>query len=175
VGGSKEPSTKIIKKEPVITDQPPETVVKKEEVVKIEYEPEPILDRAVTPDSLPEPLSPSSSRKGTPRKAALLKAHPAPKRWREQLAAIQEMRHNILPPAPVDTMGCDSLPDGVVVPPIVSRYQTLTALMLSSQTKDPVTASAMQRLRQELPSGLTVQTVLAAAPETINECICKVG
>lgn len=48
--------------------------------------------------------------------------------------------------------------------------------MLSSQTKDTVTAAAMRRLQTELPPpGLTLESILAVAPETLNELIWAVG
>ena len=47
--------------------------------------------------------------------------------------------------------------------------------MLSSQTKDQVTAAAITRLKQELPDGLTLSSLLAVTPREIDEMICKVG
>ena len=47
--------------------------------------------------------------------------------------------------------------------------------MLSSQTKDQVTAAAITRLKQELPGGLTLSSLLAVTPKDIDEMICKVG
>ena len=68
------------------------------------------------------------------------------------------------------------------------RYQTLTALMLSSQTKDTVTAVAMQRLHTELArpipdartgkiekSDLTIENILGCDPKWLDELIGKVG
>src|SRR5690349_19630120 len=58
--------------------------------------------------------------------------------------------------APVDTLGCDVLgtrpdetlpPDQLIQQQKTFRYQTLLSLMLSSQTKDAVTAAAMSRLK----------------------------
>lgn len=66
-----------------------------------------------------------------------------PPNWEIILENIREMRkHNT---APVDKMGCHKCADPDASP-IVSRYQSLIALMLSSQTKDQVTHAAMQRL-----------------------------
>ena len=53
----------------------------------------------------------------------------------------------------MDLVGCAWLADKSLGPELF-RYQTLTALQLSSQTKDPITAAAIQRLK-ELPGGLT--------------------
>lgn len=66
-----------------------------------------------------------------------------PPNWENILQNIREMRkYNT---APVDEMGCHKCADPNASPP-VSRYQSLVALMLSSQTKDQVTHAAMQRL-----------------------------
>ena len=56
------------------------------------------------------------------------------------------------------------------------RFQTLIALMLSSQTKDTTNAIAMRRLQTELPSpGLTLENILAVEPAKLNEMIFVVG
>ena len=56
------------------------------------------------------------------------------------------------------------------------RYQTLTALQLSSQTKDTTTAMAMRRLQKELPPpGLTLENILEVDPVHLNELIYAVG
>lgn len=90
------------------------------------------------------------------------------------------------PTAPVDTMGCEDL-FWRTAPPREKRYHTLTALMLSSQTKDTVTAAAMQRLHTELvpqipaedgkdqPSTLTVENMIACDPKHLDSLIGKVG
>ncbi|KAH6845156.1 putative serine esterase-domain-containing protein [Chaetomium sp. MPI-CAGE-AT-0009] len=83
--------------------------------------------------------------------------------------------------AAVDTMGCERLAQ-----PNASardrRFQTLVALMLSSQTKDTVNAAAMARLQNELPPhapgappGLNLENMLAVDPALLNELIGKVG
>ena len=61
-------------------------------------------------------------------------------------------------------------------------YHTLTALMLSSQTKDTTTAVAMANLQKELPAyqegaplGLNVENILAVDPKILNELIWVVG
>ena len=96
----------------------------------------------------------------------------APPNWEEIYNLTKEMRSRVI--APVDTVGCERLAD-VQATPKDRRFQTLVALMLSSQTKDTVTAVAMKRLKEELPGSLTVQSVLLASPETFNELIGKVG
>ena len=83
--------------------------------------------------------------------------------------------------AAVDTMGCERL--GLdTVGPKVKRYHTLTALMLSSQTKDTTNAAAMKRLQTELPAykegapiGLNLENILAVDPKLLNELIWVVG
>lgn len=52
------------------------------------------------------------------------------------------------------------------------RYQTLIGLMLSSQTKDPVTAEAMDNLKKH---GLTVDNILKTDDSTLHSLIQKVG
>lgn len=47
--------------------------------------------------------------------------------------------------------------------------------MLSSQTKDEVTAAAMANLRSVLPGGLTLSSLLAADPSVISGAIGKVS
>lgn len=93
----------------------------------------------------------------------------APPQWCEWLQMIRKMRSTRS--APVDTMGCAQLASRTATPS-VARFQTLVALMLSSQTKDAVTAAAMQRL-QPLP--LTVQGILATEEARLAELICPVG
>lgn len=95
-----------------------------------------------------------------------------PANWERMYSLTQEMRRGVV--APVDHQGCESLAD-VKDTPVNQRYQTLTALMLSSQTKDPVTAAAIRNLQQNLPGGLTVQSILNVEPERLNDLIGKVG
>lgn len=47
--------------------------------------------------------------------------------------------------------------------------------MMSSQTKDEVTGAAMKRLQNELPGGLTVQSILDVPPQELNHLIGQVG
>lgn len=105
-----------------------------------------------------------------------------PNDWAEVYAVVKEMRTTGLAQnAAVDTMGCDKL--GLdTVPPKVKRYHTLTALMLSSQTKDTTNAKAMHRLQTELPAykegapiGLNLENILAVDPKLLNELIWIVG
>ncbi|KIV97156.1 hypothetical protein PV10_00938 [Exophiala mesophila] len=110
-----------------------------------------------------------------------------PSNWAEIYSIVQAMRERN-PTAPVDTMGCEDL-YWRTAPEKVKRYHTLTALMLSSQTKDTVTAVAMQRLHTELvpsdsdpdsdpqtrPSTLTIDNIIATPPTHLDSLISKVG
>ena len=95
-----------------------------------------------------------------------------PPNWLQIYELTGEMRK--LWPAPVDTMGCESLAD-VQQSPRDQRLQTLVALMLSSQTKDTVTAVAIQNLQENLPGGLNLEALLEADAELLNSLISKVG
>ncbi|XP_035390494.1 endonuclease III-like protein 1 isoform X2 [Electrophorus electricus] len=92
-----------------------------------------------------------------------------PPDWRRQLSFIREMRSGR--DAPVDHMGAEKCYDPGASPE-VRRFQVLVSLMLSSQTKDQVTAAAMQRLRAH---GLTVETVLKMDDDTLGQLIYPVG
>ncbi|KAF2422730.1 DNA glycosylase [Tothia fuscella] len=96
----------------------------------------------------------------------------APPNWEEMYNLTKEMRKTIT--APVDTMGCERLAD-IKDTPRNQRFQTLISLMLSSQTKDTVTAVAIQNLQRELPGSLTLESILAIEPSRLNDLIGKVG
>ncbi|KAK6950935.1 hypothetical protein Daesc_007463 [Daldinia eschscholtzii] len=107
----------------------------------------------------------------------------APSDWEEIYDAVKAMRSpgGVAANAAVDTMGCERLAD-TTTSPRDQRFQTLIALMLSSQTKDTVNAIAMKRLQTELPPhapgappGLNLENVLAADAELINKLIWAVG
>nr|CDJ82459.1 HhH-GPD domain containing protein [Haemonchus contortus] len=89
--------------------------------------------------------------------------------WKLQVERITEMRK--LGGAPVDTMGCHKLPD-----PLASakdfRFQTLVALMLSSQTKDEVNAAAMHRLKKY---GCNVDSMIKIPTADLEKLLCPVG
>ena len=71
-----------------------------------------------------------------------------PSNWEEIYTLTRQMRNENL--APVDTMGCESLAERTRTPRD-QRFQTLIALMLSSQTKDTVTAVAMRGMQERMP------------------------
>ena len=113
-----------------------------------------------------------------------VRIHP-PSNWEAIYSTVKAMREQN-PTAPVDTMGCEDL-FWQTAPPKEKRYHTLTALMLSSQTKDIVTAGAMKRLHTELvpqepkadikapQSSLTVENIIASDPKHLDNLIGKVG
>lgn len=96
----------------------------------------------------------------------------APLDWERLYHVCAEMRKRVL--APVDTMGCESLAEDHRSP-AEQRLQTLVSLMLSSQTKDTVTAAAMRNLQEKLPGGLTLDSLLTVEPAELNRLIEKVG
>ena len=92
--------------------------------------------------------------------------------WHAAYVGIREWRSRHQ--APVDTMGCDVLAEASISPALF-RYQTLVALQLSSQTKDPVVAEAMTQLKGHKNGGLTIDSVLEMSDQELNAYICKVG
>lgn len=98
-----------------------------------------------------------------------------PPRWREVYEHVKDMRSKTV--APVDTMGCERLPESVSsqITPKVHRFQLLISLLLSSQTKDEINSIAMTNLQTKLAGGLTVQAVLDTPEAEIDELIYKVG
>ena len=113
----------------------------------------------------------SVSVKEEQRDGAAAASSAGPAHWREVWEGIVSMRS--ARDAPVDGDGCERLSEVEEGPEF--RYQTLTALMLSAQTKDATTAAAMRRLHAELPGGLTIASILAASVNAIDSLICKVG
>ncbi|KIW62239.1 hypothetical protein PV04_10434 [Phialophora macrospora] len=123
-------------------------------------------------------------RTGSPSRGGKARIQ-APSNWEEIYSTVKAMRQRN-PTAPVDTMGCEDL-YWRGAPPRDRRYHTLTALMLSSQTKDTVTAAAMQRLHTELgprdrggegkleQSALTVENVISCDAKFLDSLIGKVG
>ncbi|KAI4952601.1 hypothetical protein J4E91_003073 [Alternaria rosae] len=95
-----------------------------------------------------------------------------PANWEEIYTLTREMRNENL--APVDTMGCESLAKDIRSPRD-RRFQTLIALMLSSQTKDTVLAPVMRGMQERMPGGFNLESVLALEPPELNAFINKVG
>jgi len=73
--------------------------------------------------------------------------------------------------AVVDSMGTEALADRTA-PPYTQRFQTLVALMLSSQTKDEVTGAAVIRLQKH---GLDAATLAGMSEQAISDIIYPVG
>ncbi|XP_017879405.1 endonuclease III-like protein 1 [Ceratina calcarata] len=92
-----------------------------------------------------------------------------PQNWEVMLENIRKMRSNET--APVDSMGCHKCSDPNADPRI-SRYQSLIALMLSSQTKDQVTHAAMQRLNTY---GCTPEIIMNTPDDVLEQLIYPVG
>lgn len=106
-----------------------------------------------------------------------------PSDWEEMYNVVRKMRApgGVAHGAAVDTMGCERLADRNASPRD-QRLHSLIALMLSSQTKDTVTAVVMRRLQTELPAcrpgapvGLNLDNVLAVEATLLNEMIWAVG
>lgn len=96
----------------------------------------------------------------------------APAGWEFALRAIENQRRGIT--AAVDRFGAEacSSRDDPAIDAKVSRYHTLIALMLSSQTKDEVTWAAMEKLKRH---GLTVDKILATSDVELDSMIAQVG
>ena len=115
--------------------------------------------------------SPKKSKSTSPRKR--VKIVPGsldpPENWEKVYKMVEELRSDRS--APVDTDGGEMLPEKQHGP-VVFRFQVLTALMLSSQTKDGVVGQTMKALQKH---GLTVQNIHNTEHETLNGLIGKVG
>jgi len=125
---------------------------------------------------MPE-LDDGNTKGGATAKAQAKTGVEPPADWQKVYAGIEEMRFRpggAAWKAPVDTVGCSQLANPNSDEP-TRRYHTLCSLMLSSQTKDPVTAAAMGNLHEHWPDGLTVDNMIAEDPEVIDRLICKVG
>ncbi|EJU05843.1 DNA glycosylase [Dacryopinax primogenitus] len=103
---------------------------------------------------------------------SLPKPHPPPPRWLETYLLIREMRARLV--AAVDTMGCDR-PQDRTLDPKSRRLTILVSLMLSSQTKDETTSAAVTALAGKMGGVITLQGMLDASDESVQEAICKVG
>lgn len=92
-----------------------------------------------------------------------------PLNWQATLENVKEMRKHKT--APVDEMGCHKCADPKASGK-VSRFQSLVALMLSSQTKDQVTHAAMQRLNTY---GCTPETIAGTPDVVLGKLIYPAG
>jgi endonuclease III len=90
--------------------------------------------------------------------------------WHTVFRRIEEQRKGIR--AAVDMYGAEILSDKEKLEPKVSRYHTLLALMLSSQTRDEITHKAMMQLKEH---GLTVENILKTPEADLAKLIYPVG
>ena len=102
----------------------------------------------------------------------------------QQIKLIKEMRKAA--DAPVDTMGCHTCPDPNADPKTF-RFQVLTALMLSSQTKDQVTSAAMEvnqkqqmdifneKFQRLKTRGCTIPNLIEMPEKELSELLKPVG
>lgn len=134
----------------------------------------PIVGLEPTMAELKESLTPKKKTKNYPVIAVLNE----PPYWRQALEQVKLMRAGR--DAPVDTVGCSELaskhPDLL---PEHRRFQVLVSLMLSSQTKDEMTAHAMGCLHQHfLSAGIPFgpsQLLATLDEEILDTLIAKVG
>jgi endonuclease-3 len=111
------------------------------------------------------------TKKVTKKKTASTFTHKPPDNWRDVYSLVQELRRDRT--APCDAEGAEALPEPNLDPKVF-RFQTLVALMLSSQTKDAMVGQAMRRLQQH---GLTVENLHPNVTPTdkLKELIYGVG
>lgn len=86
--------------------------------------------------------------------------------WREVYDILVELRKDRT--APVDWAGSEALPENGPH----HSFQTLIALMLSSQTKDQMVSTVMKRLQKH---GLTVDNIAKTSDKKLYELIYGVG
>ena len=115
--------------------------------------------------------SPAKGESTSPRKR--VKIEPGslapPDDWERIYELVEELRSDRS--APCDTDGGEALPEKHLGPKVY-RFQVLTALMLSSQTKDAVVGETMRALQKH---GLTVENIKNTDSETLNLLIGRVG
>lgn len=107
----------------------------------------------------------------------------SPPKWSELYNNVVAMRSRFL--SPVDTMGCERIPEGIspnvaTSNPRAFRFQLLVSLMLSSQTKDEVNFQAMRNLHGGLIAvghreGLTLESIDTLSEGEIDAFILKIG
>ncbi|KAL7524654.1 hypothetical protein ACHAWF_001039, partial [Thalassiosira exigua] len=137
---------------------------------KIKKSPSVTPERAVSTPTNSKP-SPLKAKSTSPRKRARIEpgSLDPPENWERIYELVKELRSDRS--APVDTDGAEALPERHLGP-AAYRFQVLTALMLSSQTKDAMVGETMRALQKH---GLTVQKIRATDAETLNGLIKKVG
>lgn len=167
-----------------------EIAPKREPLIKLEFEDEPLIKVEYEEATSLKVETDSSTVKeeSNPRPNDFPLVSPKdvtdaqPKRWNDIYNEVVKMRGLIT--TPVDTMGCERMPDSIT--PQISktdrkayRFQLLVSLMLSSQTKDEVNYAALVALKSHFVSkgfpGLCLEAILEATEAEIDQCICKVG
>jgi endonuclease-3 len=125
----------------------------------------------ITPVKRKSPTKNASTPTSSPRKRQKIEpgSLPPPKNWERIYKLVEELRSDRS--APVDTEGGEALPEKHLGP-AVYRFQVLTALMLSSQTKDAVVGETIRALQKH---GLTVENINNTDHSTLNRLIGKVG
>ncbi|KAG7401089.1 Endonuclease III-like protein 1 [Phytophthora boehmeriae] len=93
----------------------------------------------------------------------------------ELLLRLFEARESM--ETPIDNFGTQVCVAPGVTSAKVERFQLLVAALLSSQTQDPITYGAMQRLHDlgEGGEGLTIETVLNTSEDRLDEVLTPVG
>ena len=128
-------------------------------------------ERDGSPDASTKPESHAKGKSMSPRKR--IKIEPGsmapPDDWERIYKLVEELRSDRS--APCDTDGGEALPEKHLGPKVY-RFQVLTALMLSSQTKDAVVGVTMRALQKH---GLTVENIQKTDSETLNLLIGRVG
>jgi hypothetical protein len=102
-----------------------------------------------------------------------------PPRWEEVYERIKQVRS--MRQAPIDTMGPEALSEKDTLPPPVSRFHCLVALLLNAQTPDELTAKAMANLKKLCGrNDFTPQDILQHSFEvflilrSLHSCLSKV-
>lgn len=167
-----EASSDLSSLSPSNSPSPPPSTRKRKRTVKTEIL-SPNASAANRNTSLPKKAKRQPAKRIKGEHGQLARVDP-PANWEKVYNITADMRRTIASGAAVDTMGCESLADRSRSP-IDRRLQTLIALMLSSQTKDPVTAAAIKNLQDNLEGGFNLAALLAVEPERLNELIAKVG
>ncbi|CCD26419.1 bifunctional N-glycosylase/AP lyase NTG1 NDAI_0H02450 [Naumovozyma dairenensis CBS 421] len=114
--------------------------------------------------------------------------NPIPLNFKPIYSFLRSMRSKVI--TPVDLVGGSSIPMTIgrkcgipfnEIEPKNYRYQVLTSVMLSAQTKDEVTAKAMYNIMRYcidelgIPQGLTLEGILQMDEDVIDELIKSVG
>jgi len=126
-------------------------------------------EKKLPPDITVEDSVKSTKRKRTKRKSIEPGSLVPPKEWENIYSLVVELRND--KSAPVDHDGAEMLASkgsgGVVY-----RFQTMVALMLSSQTKDAVVGETIRALQKH---GLDVENIRKTPDDVLNQLIFKCG